>query len=856
MTRRNYHLPSDVDIRGDLPADTRSVVTAALVRAVAQAVGNAAPGDVAMAVAARPVAREMWSRARERDSDDTYSVPSYDNQGEPTGIPQNRPARASGAPLGSPNRDEIDLEQAKIDLFGLEHLFDRYKAWRSRRTRLEAQLAPAKVDFNVHAYGPAEPRGVAADFQAALAENAIMTSDEFEALLRRFLTAFEREAVKAGLELLHQYEQFLNEEFARWGQPGASAGFAEVGPGAAVLYERAEHDERAAPFHDVSLTGPLPLHQRLKPGERPAPHKTIGDQLREQAKAMRTAADILINNVARSKVVAAEDFDRAALARAAWNDVPGLIRDYIAEHRKSVAETRGHLVNDHAFVYQLPDLIEVAAKRLGLADGSIYRRIIEDRIARYHMQNAVKQIALAVLTLAIAFATAGTGLVAVLGAAAVAGLGTYQAIDAYAEYSRMHAAYQARMIAADPSIAWVIVAAIGALIDLGAVGGTLARLDAALTKDVREAIRTFNTSKAPNKVETLTKALVEQGVPEDIVAAIVPAARVEARQGASVAARTVDALTAFDAGAPEGLAKMVRLVWVADRRGVTTLDRFVAQLQADRLIAEGELSAGEAAVLRDAFGQARAAVVRLNEAARAAYLTDSRLADLLDAWVQTPGRTLAEVEQLVLTNGSPSIARLEAMSLDEVRQLAKQHPDAVAELEARYRRMSSEELDAQVRQSSDGLARRVREERELAQKAGKRAEKQVKELEKYSKDRHWLRHEATAKVVGRDGGLRPIGRGEQARPIARYTSETEIPEAEALPTSQWREANWYKHTERQAVLEAELRPGETLQIGGTFDPCSRCMGFMREMSRGGRRIVYEWQGGKFIAYDGVVVQPE
>jgi hypothetical protein len=75
-----------------------------------------------------------------------------------------------------------------------------------------------------------------------------------------------------------------------------------------------------------------------------------------------------------------------------------------------------------------------------------------------------------------------------------------------------------------------------------------------------------------------------------------------------------------------------------------SLDRFVLQLRAARLIAEGELSAEQLVRLRAAFEQAGAAGTRLRRLGTELGLTEDRVAAVVESWGANPAWTLAEVE--------------------------------------------------------------------------------------------------------------------------------------------------------------------------------------------------------------------
>ena len=95
-------------------------------------------------------------------------------------------------------------------------------------------------------------------------------------------------------------------------------------------------------------------------------------------------------------------------------------------------------------------------------------------------------------------------------------------------------------------------------------------------------------------------------------------------------------------------------------------------------------------------------------------------------------------------------------------------------------------------------------------------------------------HHAT--IIHRRGGA------ELSRETIISGRMNELPDAElALPLPQRMAAT---HTERWAIRDTNLQPGDFLEIRGQYDPCSNCIGAMRRAAEtSGATIRYWWQGG-------------
>jgi hypothetical protein len=200
----------------------------------------------------------------------------------------------------------------------------------------------------------------------------------------------------------------------------------------------------------------------------------------------------------------------------------------------------------------------------------------------------------------------------------------------------------------------------------------------------------------------------------------------------------------------------------------------------------------------------------------------------------TPTRPPASPAPTATVTGS--VDPFAGVSNRKLRQLAIKDKDAAEALWNRYDSMSTKQLQEAAR-NGDGTAktvldRRIPENKKVEEFRGKKGEERP------------VPHEAGAKVTDPSGRVK--WRDE-------YRSGGMTPEQKARPD--WRAASQESHTERKAIVEAPLEPGETLWIRGQYDPCDPCQRAMRDASRGGRTVDYWWPGGHFRAVDGEIVIP-
>jgi hypothetical protein len=174
-----------------------------------------------------------------------------------------------------------------------------------------------------------------------------------------------------------------------------------------------------------------------------------------------------------------------------------------------------------------------------------------------------------------------------------------------------------------------------------------------------------------------------------------------------------------------------------------------------------------------------------------------------------------------------------------IRELKKrvQDPQAAEELLSRYHKMNDKELRAAAR--SDPVAKSILERRIRPNVA-------LPELQHGEKgEQRVIPHEARARVIdkgGKAGTWTDLKSGDVAN-LPPEKRELGYPLAQQE-----------SHTEAKAIRQIPLNPGETLEIWGTYDPCKPCQEKMRAASEGGRIVIYWWQGGRFRAVNGEIVQ--
>jgi hypothetical protein len=313
--------------------------------------------------------------------------------------------------------------------------------------------------------------------------------------------------------------------------------------------------------------------------------------------------------------------------------------DYIAARKKDIAETRQNLKDKPTMIYGLDTLLQTSYQAQNIQSGTIYYKIIRDHISDVHWSEAIPQIILAVIALAAGLFTGGGGTVAVLAAGTALGIGAYQAVEEFRRYEMKSAAYGAGLTSDDPTMAWVIVAVIGAGIDAGAFALALPKL--------RPAIQAFNAGAEAGDVGILTQKLNKlTEVEEDIRKSILRGAEAEAEARAAWKAvfKPPAALRAVIIPGAEEFGRFVYAVYLSLRRGIREFQLFVKTNEALELIGDvSKLTSEELAALKTGYLKGIEEMEAVAAKGKALKMTDEEIDAFMKLRANTKGMTADQV---------------------------------------------------------------------------------------------------------------------------------------------------------------------------------------------------------------------
>jgi len=227
----------------------------------------------------------------------------------------------------------------------------------------------------------------------------------------------------------------------------------------------------------------------------------------------------------------------------------------------------------------------------------------------------------------------------VLAAGAALGIGAYQAVEEFRRYEEQVAAHGAGLTSDDPSMAWVIVAVVGAGIDAAAFASALPKL--------RPALEAFNIGPEAGAVASLQQKLARLAKVEDrIKNSIVRAAEAEADARAAWKAvfRPPASLRAVIVPGAEEFGRLVFAIYQTIRRGIREFDKFVTTNEAINLIGDvAKLAPEELAALKLSYLKGIEEMEAVAAHGRALGLNENEVRAFMNLRGNTKGMSVPDV---------------------------------------------------------------------------------------------------------------------------------------------------------------------------------------------------------------------
>ena len=501
-------------------------------------------------------------------------------------FPAQRAAQSEEPPGELRESETLELRESETLLYGLEALYARHRTYVSMLAT-SASLSksnPSMAAVNLGAQPTLARMGAELEADCIKAGFAGGTAG-FEKVLQDYVIAFERETVALADVRLIQYQLFLESQEERYQQPAeADALFQAVATsGARDAYEEAE-GIRSQHMSALALTS----------GDI-AEQSHWHEQWREALARAESKMGLLTG---AHPVVGEVDFNRERLARASKQEVRSEVLNHLAARKKDIADTR-----------RAPRVDAGAGLRAGRASHGVIPRA-EHRARHPVPSNSSRS-------------TSGTwswrrrperwrsppSPSARASTAAAAGRRPCSPSGRPAPWAPTRpstrcsatrlqsSAYGAKLTSEEPTMAWAIVAVLGAGVDAAAFASVLPKL--------RPALAAFNAGPEAGNLLALDRKLarlaeVEASIRQTILRAA--SAEVEARAAWKAALLPRAPLQAVITPGAAEFGRLVHAVYLSGKHGLRKFQLFLKTNEAVELLGDvTKLRPEELAVLKRGY---------------------------------------------------------------------------------------------------------------------------------------------------------------------------------------------------------------------------------------------------------------
>jgi hypothetical protein len=331
-----------------------------------------------------------------------------------------------------------------------------------------------------------------------LNRHGIADIPEFEALLRDYRTAFEKETVAVAKDLMARTDHVLYELQNKYRDPAV----------AQDLYRRLEKArEYEAKAASAERTADLLLMGVENPGMRAQATRDRNAALAD-ARAWKEKARQEAAQLTREHPILRDDkLKLRELVEEKPERIQSFIQEHLAERRENIRDTRANIEADPSLIYGFDVLLQTSKQVQNIQPGSVQDMLIQDRDSELKFNKFLIDAGLSAMGLAAGLLSGGTALLPLI---AAAGIGGVQVMREVQDYKVQDAAYGAGMQELDPSLAGVALAVVSTGFDLLAAGPIFDAVKAFRASRVRDLAKLEKDLKAvPDISDDLVKRLVE-----------------------------------------------------------------------------------------------------------------------------------------------------------------------------------------------------------------------------------------------------------------------------------------------------------------------------------------------------------
>jgi hypothetical protein len=513
-------------------------------------------------------------------------------------------------------REERDRIQTK--LVGLEEVYKKYRAHRSAlfteamsagMSAAAAQSGVAGVPVNI---GTTASSMYREELEKELPRYGFASLTEFEVFIKKFEKAFEQESVNIAKDLLAKYagklyqesERYKNGEVAVLHQKlgGLRSNYAIVQQANLIMQE--EYAKQAPERERARLPG--------GGGQQPKPTARFKEWEAKGLAAKRAAAGE-VKGLSNDYPIFQEEalpldkrINKEALAKASESELGPLLQAHIQSRMKDIDEARAEIEGKPELIYKMDKLMPQFYVQQGIKPGSIHDMIIQDKMKDDAILKLVKGIAFAIVAIALSVITFGAATPVIVAAGAGlagASLGVYLAVEEYKEYTQEKNLADVGF-ADDPSMVWVIIAVVGAGLDMAAAFKAV--------KALAPAAKAFN---AGGDLAEFSKAVRALEKANEIEAKVARAAEKAAQARKGFAEATGELTKAMMGKAysfpgpladPDVYKAVVKMARQAIKTKVYDIQKFIEELKLARVKAAlGDLTPEELVKAKQAWEEAK-----------------------------------------------------------------------------------------------------------------------------------------------------------------------------------------------------------------------------------------------------------
>jgi hypothetical protein len=498
-------------------------------------------------------------------------------------------------------RESITSSLKGADMLEVYHKYKTYK---------KSQRAVEDYPLNPNHKGPAPAnllQEASRDFnvfeQAAKAMG--YTTKEFVKLVKNYELAFRKETVHIAEDALQKYKHTLFEQKKKLLEDTFLTNL--LGKiKASKAKESYEESQKATPY----------FYDRNSPQQ----DKEFSVKMNALSRSKKLEGNAAIKKLSsETPLIDNNGFNKEAFAKIETKrELHDFLEKYINKQEVNIARVIKNLHSDQSLsIYGYASLLEKSKEQQGVAKGSIFDLIIADKESEESTKHIIEGLLIGALAVALGLLSFGTGTVAVLLAAGNFALGAYLTYEEIEAYRTQLAAYEVNISESEPSAVWVIIAVVGSVLDVAAV--------AKISKTLVSAGRTFELTKDIGKTE---KVLIEAGLDPATRKKVIKAlesdlARVKTLEN-KIQQNTVkqtEIKTEFNKSSREflqatatfntginlaALPELVRLADLGIKRGITTFEGFLLELQLKNVIKSVDsLTDDELKIIKDAFSKVK-----------------------------------------------------------------------------------------------------------------------------------------------------------------------------------------------------------------------------------------------------------